>query len=397
MKFTFGQMLREKRRELALSQAELAEKMGVSVQTVSRWETDNGMPDISQIVPLARLLGTTTDILLGMEISEDEAVNDILEEGENIILSHGVSALCLGVENDAVYYEEAYKALLEYTKKYPYNSKLLLRCADYGKVYLKNCVRRQYPITEEELSDLYKELKRMLTTVIDFGDNLSCKVGAKRYLAEVYAYMGNEREAYAMARELPKKYKIPCQFGIAKALDDHEKKRKYAKQRYENGVCEFTCNCMSLYESYTVLGKPQRDKAIEVLETALSFWKTVHGTVDEEYYLQNKIVYLKRMAMEYLRDGNFERCLDYIELITDDLIALYNVIVDPSAFEYSTAFRIVGEHGKRTFGDKPLKKDIIEGLMWALKECYAECGDRENNPIVNSDRFKKCADIIASL
>ncbi len=396
MNFTFGQILKEKRRELALSQAELAEKLGISVQTVSRWETDNGMPDISQIVPLARVLGTTTDILLGMEISEEDAVNDILEEGENIILSHGVNVLRLGVEDDAVYYEKAYKALLEYTKKYPYNSKLLLRCADYGKVYLYNCIRRHYPITEEELSDLYKDLKRMLTTIIDFGDDLAYKVGAKRYLAMVYAYMGNEREAYAVARELPKQYKIPCQFGIAKAFDDHEKKRKYAKLRYQSGVSEFTCSIMTLYESYTVLGKDQREKALEVLETALAFWETVHGTVDEEYYLQNKIVYLKRMAMEYLRDANFERCLDCIDMITDSLVSLYNVITDTASFEYSESFRIDGVNDK-TFGEKPEKKDIIEGLTWTLKECYAECGDRENNPIVKSERFKECIERIKSL
>lgn len=38
MKPTFGQMMKEKRKALKLTQSDLAEKMGVSAQTVSRWE-----------------------------------------------------------------------------------------------------------------------------------------------------------------------------------------------------------------------------------------------------------------------------------------------------------------------------------------------------------------------
>ncbi len=397
MKFTFGQILREKRRELALSQAELAEKMGVSVQTISRWETDSGMPDISQIVPLARLLGTTTDILLGMEISEDEAVNDILEEGERLVISHGVNALTLGVGNDGDYFKAAYLKLFEKTKKYPYNSKLLIRCADYGLIYLRNCVRRKYPITEDDLNNLYKDIKRMLTTVIDFGDDIECVVSAKQFLTEVYACMGNESGAYEVVNELPRKYKLPSQFRVAKILNDHEKKKEFGKLIYENGFWDFTCSCMTLYESYTVLGKPEREKALEVLEVALAFLETVHGTIDEEYYLQDKIIYLKRMAMEYLRDGDFERCLDCIETITDSLERLYFVVTEPYTVDYSGTFKTFSAHGKKSFGENPQKKDIIDGLMWTLKECYAECGDRENNPIVTSERYKNCVNRIMAL
>ncbi len=46
-------MLREKRN---LSQAELAEKIGVSSKTISKWETAKGLPDISLLQPLAQAL-----------------------------------------------------------------------------------------------------------------------------------------------------------------------------------------------------------------------------------------------------------------------------------------------------------------------------------------------------
>ena len=47
-----------------MTQLELAERVGVSVQAISKWETNTGLPDISMAVPLARALGTTTDELL---------------------------------------------------------------------------------------------------------------------------------------------------------------------------------------------------------------------------------------------------------------------------------------------------------------------------------------------
>lgn len=73
-KITVGQNIRRFRKEKKLTQSELAELIGVSVQAISKWETDAGIPDISQIVPLARVLEVSTDCLLGMEETEQDAV-----------------------------------------------------------------------------------------------------------------------------------------------------------------------------------------------------------------------------------------------------------------------------------------------------------------------------------
>ena len=61
---TIGESIRYHRKRLDLTQAELAERVGVSVQAISKWETNTGLPDITMAVPLARALGTTTDELL---------------------------------------------------------------------------------------------------------------------------------------------------------------------------------------------------------------------------------------------------------------------------------------------------------------------------------------------
>ena len=70
MKETMGQIIRKLRKERNLTQEELAEQLGVTFQAVSKWENDTGMPDISQIVPLAYVFDVSTDILFGIQGTE---------------------------------------------------------------------------------------------------------------------------------------------------------------------------------------------------------------------------------------------------------------------------------------------------------------------------------------
>lgn len=60
----FAQRLKQYRKARGLTQQELAEALGVSNKSVSRWET-GGYPDVALLGPLAKALGVTVDDLLG--------------------------------------------------------------------------------------------------------------------------------------------------------------------------------------------------------------------------------------------------------------------------------------------------------------------------------------------
>ena len=82
-----GDNIRKARKKMGLTQEELASQIGVTSQAVSRWESGAGMPDISIIVPLARVLKVSTDTLFGYEeLNQDNAqymeLMKILEEKE---------------------------------------------------------------------------------------------------------------------------------------------------------------------------------------------------------------------------------------------------------------------------------------------------------------------------
>ena len=65
--YVTGNTIKQLREKRDLTQAELAEKIGVSSKTVSKWETGKGLPDISLLQPLARALGISVIELMNGE------------------------------------------------------------------------------------------------------------------------------------------------------------------------------------------------------------------------------------------------------------------------------------------------------------------------------------------
>lgn len=75
-----GKFIAENRKKKNLTQAQLAEKLGVTSKTVSRWENGNYMPDISLLKPLSMELDISLNDLLSGEKVEQEQYQEKLEE-----------------------------------------------------------------------------------------------------------------------------------------------------------------------------------------------------------------------------------------------------------------------------------------------------------------------------
>ena len=78
------------RKEKGLSQEELAEKLNVVRQTVSKWENGLSVPDAEMLIRIADTLDTTVNILLNLtkndETSESHSINEKLDEINNILV-----------------------------------------------------------------------------------------------------------------------------------------------------------------------------------------------------------------------------------------------------------------------------------------------------------------------
>lgn len=74
---SLGTSLAEARRNAGLTQEAVAEKLGVSRQTISKWETDETLPDIRQSKRLADLYQMTLDALVDFDIEAREITDMI--------------------------------------------------------------------------------------------------------------------------------------------------------------------------------------------------------------------------------------------------------------------------------------------------------------------------------
>ena len=75
-----GKFISQLRKEKNLTQKELADRLGISDKTVSKWETGNGMPDVSLLQPLCKELSVNLNELLSGERLSEESYSGKAEE-----------------------------------------------------------------------------------------------------------------------------------------------------------------------------------------------------------------------------------------------------------------------------------------------------------------------------
>lgn len=81
---SLGNNLFNARKKRGLSQEEVAEKLGVSRQTISKWELDETLPDICQSKKLANLYGLSLDELIEFDIDVKE-IQEIIDRTSDAV------------------------------------------------------------------------------------------------------------------------------------------------------------------------------------------------------------------------------------------------------------------------------------------------------------------------
>lgn len=110
---TLGTRLVELRKKYNFTQAEIGEKLNVSVQAVSKWENDLSLPDYDYLIKLADLFNTSIDELLGrkkeiVRQEENKDKNKLLfkisiksADGDTVNVNLPLSVIKVLVENNS--------------------------------------------------------------------------------------------------------------------------------------------------------------------------------------------------------------------------------------------------------------------------------------------------------
>lgn len=123
MGLNLAENIRKNRRNHNLSQEVFAERLGVSFQTVSKWERGECYPDIELLPKIANFFGITIDTLMGADLcKEQEFVDELQEELRRYDLVRDEAALVRCAENGL--------------KKYP-NNPVLMAWIVYGAQNIK--------------------------------------------------------------------------------------------------------------------------------------------------------------------------------------------------------------------------------------------------------------------
>ena len=185
MDMTIGEVIREKRKELELTQEQVAQRLGISAPAVNKWERGSTYPDITILPALARLLNTDINTLLCFqeEVSDEEAAR-ICSEIVEIMEADGADA--------------AFRAAEQKLREYPNCGKLIYRVA--VTMQGLTMISGDWSISEETYrTKIYSWYERVLECI---GDE-RLKDSASYMLAGNYIQNNEYEKAQEMLNSLP--------------------------------------------------------------------------------------------------------------------------------------------------------------------------------------------------
>jgi len=185
MNLAIGEKIRKLRRDKNLTQEEVASHLGISFQSVSKWERGDGYPDITLLPALANYFGVTTDELLGMnELSAQEWYEEVNANWE--------------VNRRAGRHERNVALMKEALRTFP-NDALLL-------VQLSASLERMDGSAEEKRAYL-KESVAVQEQILRYGEDSEVRGATMFNLCHSYWRLGEREKAIEQARKLPNLYK----------------------------------------------------------------------------------------------------------------------------------------------------------------------------------------------
>ena len=311
----FGQKIKKLRTDAGLSQAMLAEHIGVSVQSISNWECNNTMPDISQIVPLASILCVSTDYLLGAGFDEKADQETLIRNVNTVWANYSVNTK----ENNAdLLVANLYK---EYLRKYPTDYEVKYKCAlalyDY---LLVGKVRGKFHIEADAYESVYTQCKSMLSSVCNNTSVIELQIQANRSMIGLMLLDDNFDEALHFVEMLPETcgIKNAAQSKVLYAQKAIDKANQVKLIADKEKCLDYL---MALYESVNS-NVYEKEKAVSILEHAESVAKTAVSLYMDATTLN--VNSYEKMPYCYLITAYTMQCKMY--LLNSDYDAAYTAL-----------------------------------------------------------------------
>ena len=197
-----GENIKRLRRELNLTQEELATHLGISFQSISKWERGEGYPDITMLPSLANYFNISIDELVGMsEVVKSEKykeINDLWDKN-----------------NRSGQHQENVSLMRQALKIFPNDSLLL--------VQLSTSLEKLEG-TEEEKTEYLKESIAVQEQILRYGADSEVRGATLYNICFAYWKNGEYDKALEQAKKLPNLYKAR-ENALVYFLQGEEKRR----------------------------------------------------------------------------------------------------------------------------------------------------------------------------
>ncbi len=304
MKESMGQIIRKLRKERNLTQEELAEQLNITYQAVSRWENETGMPDISQVIPLANVFGVSVDVLFGTQnIDRDAEVQRIIEEAS--------APLRLNYENEEEEFEafkKEYETYIEALKTYPNSIPLLYSSLLSGYVLASEYSDRK---DHQKATSLRRECIRQGNVILNTCKDVTRLMNTHKQLVDIYVSLGDFESAEKHAEKLPKEF---INSGSTVAYI------KSNKGDTEGAIAEHSCNIsqiLNLFEDEALcIGneyfyKGQYEDAIRCYKSLYDMISVIYD--NEEYTPPYHILTVgDHIARCYIKLGLYDEAVEWL-------------------------------------------------------------------------------------
>lgn len=360
MQNKLAENIRSCRKDLGLTQEQLAERLGITLGTISKWERGNSEPDLGYLMELAGLFHRSVDALIGFSMQGTDADSE----------ADRIEDICDGdAERTAAEYETA-------LKKFPNNFRIVCGAAKtyrmIGAVYKKDeATRRALELFRRSIGLISQNRDPEINEVILRNEIAGCYGSLKEYGKAVREYRANNQAG----NNDPE---------IGLTLIQHEKQLKegvtYTVRAFVNRIGDLVTTMNSYVYYYRQTGKPEQ--AIRAAEWTVGWLRTMKDDPAKKCYLDKLIcLYLLSAAADQDMAGQTAEAEENLreavraarEFDADPVNTLENIVFA----EYAAESNVYDDSG-------PTAIEGLKGAMEEMREYTTERFREKFNKLLNS-------------
>ena len=351
MKLKIGETIKRLRKEREITQEEFAEVLGVSCQSVSRWENGICYPDMELIPTIAGFFAVSVDKLLGVdEEMEKKAVEEYMKR-----IKQALNRAAL---------EESIQIAREGVAEFPNNYTLLNELM--YTLFLITSDDADIPNWKENMEKYDGEIVALGERIMKYSPDVELRTEATARLAFQHCNMGRKAIGRAIYETIPT-MEWCRERAIWWALEEEEKvsyARKYLMNAYYHmmDACDRLVHILPAEEALAVLDK------YEALECLVEDNQQLFGTWANADNHSLRAKYL-------LESGQVDEALEQLKIAAEAAVAadcfpeelkLNSVLLGERTFKSSDDERVDSRTDREYFKDR-----------WLTEDAYAPVRERE--------------------